>query len=161
MKKIIIVLLISFIGLGFIGCSMGGDNGLNNHGTITITNIPDEFNGRYGHFWAFDPFLGFVGEIRTNNQRLSGRIENNSVTLPLWMFEARPGAETVPFNGNHTITSGWEVIDGMSRNSGVRFGVYNQPDDNEPLIWVFFPSVTFVNGRATLDWRNNSEIMRF
>ena len=162
MKNIIFGILVLFVGFGFIGCGDDGkDNTTANQGTITIINIPDEFNGMYGVFGANNPYLFIQGEIKNNNQRFRDKIENNSITLPLWMFENRQGATTIPFNGNLTITCGWEIIDGVSRNSSIRFDINAQPliDDTRDLIWIFFPSVIFVNGRATLDWKNNSEIM--
>jgi hypothetical protein len=154
-----IITLLVVIGFSFAACGDGsGDNGTTSgsEGTLTITNIPSQYNGKYAAFWV----------IQSGNHTLMGcksqdstsftlpQISDGRVSIPLWSGSTNKWTD-YRYQGNDTfITTG---SDGANRVivkfvSNEIIPVYQSM--NEPGDAVFFSSITFSSGSATKSYKD-------
>jgi hypothetical protein len=135
-------------GMMVFGCKDKPDDnnqGNNNNsggtpGTFTLTNIPSEYNGKYGDFEAdigidYVEIFGFQSlDVLTDTITYS-RISNGGVSIPAWIVENENTVKR--YNGNHTGRL-WVTI---SDSNNFEF--------KDIRGWIDFESVTFTNGSAT------------
>jgi len=161
MKKVMFCLLILGIGFAFMGCNNGTTDGKgsapSNRGTLTIINIPSEFNGKYISFNAGNEVIAHDGRFQSVVH--FSQIRNDKAALPTWRWM---DGELIYFNGTTTVTAGWVGTGMAQQNIFVFLAIYSEPDtsnhpDGVPTITRrFFGSVSFVNGSGTLDWNDSS-----
>ena len=112
-----IIALAVITGLIMTACNNDTDEG----GSLTITGIPPEHNGRHALFMndSADSRLVLVGMISVNMQNetvVLPRISGGSVNIPIWTLDADDNVER--FTGNASYVRGWVFIVG---NATVEF----------------------------------------
>jgi hypothetical protein len=133
-------------GLMMTGCgsSSGGGVTPSGGGSLTVTGIPSEWNGKY-----------VVAQTATNTNTIviigsatkptldpwnypGVRISGTSVTIPLWTLNADGTISS--YTGNDTAT-GFNVM---------RLSSSAATNDDSIVAGIWFASVTFTNGSATV-----------
>ena len=128
-----------------------GGNGSGSGGTLTLTNIPSEYNGKYAIYTesrSTPSAIGLYGcqsiNVSTGITITAVQISNGSVSLPMWVQGT--GGFT-RYSGNHTV--------GDSRNSVTILNTATfSSSENNVLTGKYFQSITFSNGSATISWNN-------
>jgi len=104
-KKFLLVLLVMVLAFGIVGC--GGDDkdddGIPGGGTLTLTGIPSEYNGKYAVFMGETDEAMIIGakSLSGPTSGKAAKISGGSVTLTLWIvtgetdIKAYKGADTV------------------------------------------------------------------
>jgi len=125
----------------------GGVPPIGEGGTLTVTNIPSEYNGKYAFF-----LVTVNGTNAMGAQTVSGtgytliQIANGSVTLPLW------------YGNSGTITR----YTGSGTSSFAKIFIHDnqvatmQVLSSSSAAVAEFNSVTFSNGNASISWSNTS-----
>jgi len=143
----------------------GTDPGTGSGGTVTITDIPAKYNGKYAGFAAQNSgadstaggyLIGYQsvssGTIEAEkgfgNSTLS-RISNGRVSIPSWFVNA--DKTVVRYSGNDTFDSLAIFI--YEADTAIK----NALADNDVLVVSMFLSVTFSNGSVTRS-RNNATV---
>ena len=143
------------------GNTIGGGSNSTEPGTLTITNIPLQFNGMYARFYS-SIRLNYNNslEIIEGAQSVEGfgrdiikcKITNSRVTLPIWRYALYYDSETI------TDPKRWDNTYFILQN-GVRkeliigeHELYNHRSDTHENFLISFDSVTieFTNGSATV-----------
>jgi len=157
-RKFLLVMLVMALtfGLTMLGCDNGGgenDKEEESGGTITLTGIPDEFNGKYAIFYAEDDDsdLILVGAqtFNLNGDDMSGtavQILDGSVSLPMWT--ATKNGTATRYSGNDTVVDAMIVIFNSASVSS---------SGDEPINGRYFDSITFSNGSASKTWAEGQE----
>jgi len=141
------------------GTDPGTNPGTGGNGTLTVTNIPAKYNGKYAMF---------VGAIADNNDkillRLTGyqsisvsdgdmtltRISNGSVIIPVW-FANEEDNTSGRYSGNDTLNLGFQIFELSSLTDNYKALSTNL------LVTGNFTSVKFSNGSATKS-RNDASL---
>ena len=138
-------ILAILVFLGFSGCK--NETVDSDGGVLTVTNIPSEYNGAYAYFYAYNPGLPYICGAKDVNSNLISlvKVENNKVTLPLWILTEYGGDAVERYKGNDTYYK--------LSNFGSCLMLYSQglitastPCD---LGSVLFEIMWFVNGNST------------
>jgi hypothetical protein len=166
LKAISAIALIAVIGLSFTACGdTGGDNSGNGGGggggTLTITNIPAQYNGKFIYIPPMsntNPPLIVVGcdsIDRTTDTYTFSTITNGSVTIPMWKREgATENWTLVRYSGSDTLTIRNIAILNVKTAtqetvaSVATIGIFNFADDKK--------ATAFVNGSATKSWNDGT-----
>jgi len=141
------------------GTLTGGTNpGTGTGGTLTITGIPEKYNGKYatftdrsGSIMGCQSVSGAVGTSAFANTTFS-RIANGRVSSPVWFVNA--DKTLVRYSGNNTFDAiGFYISE---------VGTYREyeADTDNVLAFGLFNSVTFTNGSATLS-RNDANWVEY
>jgi len=112
-------------------------------GTLTITDIPARFNGKYVAFEGYGRNIYLIGAQTFNAEDFTGmaaRISNGRVSIPVWTEE-----EGDRFNGNQTVALDVYILDSASLEEG------------EEIAGAEFVSVVFSNGSATVSFHDNDD----
>ena len=137
----------------FIG---SGDTG----GTLTVTDIPSEYNGRYA---LFDANSGNVTYIRgyqsvdeSTETTTLPQISNGRVSIPLWLWINNESANSFylksKYTGNDTISrEDWDF-----RFIILGSGILSPLSLPALLARIEFTSITFSNGSATISANTGS-----
>jgi hypothetical protein len=156
------LVIILTLGMTVVSCDDGGDDNNNNNGnsngngngggTLTITDIPAKYNGKYAYFMLPDnsrlSLLGLQSfNVQTQTMTLV-QITNGTVTLPMWKATVSGSNITAVtrYSGNDTSTypnKGVQIYDIQTLNeesSGTRINAISYGSK----------SITFSNGSATL-----------
>lgn len=138
----VIVLLLVIIGL-IIGLS--GDSGTVQGGSLTITNIPSKFNGKYIYaqiYFEDDTIL--FGVIFTSTSISRARILNGRVEIPLYI---QVGDEIL---GYYDSTSTGEIA------REIEVSIFNSAsfDDNDEIAAQEYFDVKFLYGKATVSFQD-------
>jgi len=158
-KRLGLIAFAAVIGLTMVSCG-GGDggdnengngNGNGNGGTLTVTGIPSEYNGKYAVYASNDqPYLVGAQNINANTGEVTAvQIGNGSVSLPVWVFDNN---KYTRFSGDRTVASG---------NNKNGFTIYNTATIVSggyvtSVYGKYLQSITFTNGNATVSWDNSS-----
>lgn len=156
-KLFVIIAVIAAIGFSMAACddgttSGGGGSGGGGSGTLTLTDIPAEYNGKYVYFTMSSPSLGTM----IQGVESIGGDYNTVLTLP----QIRDGKVAIklwaPYNDGYRRYSETETSQTYSGGISVGFIVY----ENQILDYVTannaFASigsnnaVAFTNGSATV-----------
>ncbi|GHU93620.1 hypothetical protein FACS189479_05280 [Spirochaetia bacterium] len=126
-------------GLVLVGCSAyGDDNTPSSSGSLTINNVPSEYNGKYAQA------QGTVGGKDVRSGNASGQqffqVSNGTVTLPLW--------DVTGLSGNMS------SIPPNFTGSGAGIIVISGADDTNGTGMVSLKTLTptFTDGKATVNW---------
>ena len=167
--------LLVTLGLAFVSCddgvisgNEGGSNssGSDNNtvpGTLTITDIPSQFNGMYARFYAsfylsYNNSLNiFEGaqSVEPNRDIIKCIIANNRVTLPIWHYfifsnSDGSGSTTEPERQGST----YFILQSSVRKELIigEYELYNHHSDTHESYIISFENVTieFTNGSATI-----------
>jgi hypothetical protein len=144
-------------GMMVVGCGDdgGGDSG---DSTLTVTNIPPQYNGMYAYFETCiensdDNLCGFETIDTSLQGGLQGtpvQISNGRVSLPMWKAEWKvDGYSASRYSGNDTT---------YSPNGFSIFDIQKQSYD-QIYLGVFQKAITFSNGSATKSWNDLSSYM--
>jgi hypothetical protein len=138
-------------GNGGDGNSSSSGGGGNVNGTLTITGIPSQYNGKYA-FFATDKgtptLIGLQSFDATTNTVTLNQISNGSVSIPMWLSS---NGSLSTYSGNHTVTPYNNVAFVEIRNTSTFIGDSWATDAADFMI---FPSITFSNGGSALSWTN-------
>ena len=134
------------------GGNRGSDTGAG--GTLTVTGIPAEYNGRYVLFEANSDNVTYIRGYESVNESTQTttlpQISNGRVSIPLWLWINDTAANSFhlesKYTGNDTVSRedwylnfailGSEVLSPLSLPS--------------VLAWIEFTSITFSNGSAAI-----------
>jgi hypothetical protein len=155
------VLLLSFaacdLDLGALGLGGNTDANKGGSGTITITDIPSDYNGKYAMFWEINDspssraFLFGAQSINVLTQFITlVRISNGKVSLPVWMGAA-DGFTVVRYSGSDTVMGAIGIFDSATVNVS----------NDQPVFIINFDSIKFSKGSARKscsDAKDNSVI---
>ncbi|GHV86727.1 hypothetical protein AGMMS50255_0260 [Spirochaetia bacterium] len=132
-------MLLAF-GLVLVGCDDGNsdDNTISSSGSLTINNVPSEYNGKYARA------QGTVGGRNVMSGNPSGQqffqVSNGTVTLPLWDVTGLSGnTSSVPPN-----------FTGSGAGSIVIYGADDANGTGMVTLKTLTP--TFTDGKATVNW---------
>ena len=133
------------------GALTGGTNpGTGSGGTLTVTDIPAKYNGKYAaiiggissdtsiSLYGFQSVGGAVGTEEMRNWTFS-RVSNGRVSVPVWLENA--DKTLVRYSGNDTFLFGFGITEAST------FGQYST---DVLLASGPFNSVTFTNGSTTV-----------
>jgi len=140
--SVLLAILVCFfcLGLALVSCddgsSGGGGNSDNGGGTLTLTNLPSELDGKFANFTGSQVFGCETADAYGVNKTLP-KISNGKVIIKLWVYNE---AGLQRYNGNDTIP--WNYCDTH---------VYNKKDATERFAWIMIKEdITFSNGSAIL-----------
>jgi len=168
--KLILICFYGFILAIFMNCSSkapnietgtplfigSGDTG----GTLTVTDIPSEYNGRYA---LFDANSGNVTYIRgyqsvdeSTETTTLPQISNGRVSIPLWLWINNEAANSFylesRYTGNDTISrEDWDL-----RFIILGGGILSPLSLPSLQARIEFASITFSNGSATISANTGS-----
>jgi hypothetical protein len=137
-----IIALAAVIAFSFAAC--GDDSGGNGGGggepsTFTLTDIPDEYNGKYveGGGWL-DEVSTYVVCYQDPDTEAGILISNGRVSIPMWVYDKNDNYKIVRYTGNG--------------NGFLGLNIKNSATEDTRLILIQFQDVTFSNGGATRSW---------
>ena len=136
LKLIGIIALIAIIGFSFAACrgddGGGGGGGTGSGGTITITDIPLNYNGMYVQCVGPSSDFYSSSDDGYNMGIYASPISNGRISVPLWTEHNKR------YSGNATGT--------------IKVYIYRNRDSvfSSTVAWADFDSVTFSNGSATV-----------
>ncbi|MCL2042729.1 MAG: hypothetical protein FWG89_01170 [Treponema sp.] len=115
----------------------------NPNGTLTVTDIPSRFNGKYiffiGENWSFE-IIGAQSLDQTAETGTGARIVNGNVSIPVWIERA---GDIVRYAGSQTFDIEFIIIETALI------------DDDTMEIAVFeLEGVTFTNGNASASFHD-------
>jgi len=156
-RRLYAIALVAVIGFSIAACdndpgngnSGGGSDG---GGTLTITNIPDEYNGKFALYESVSQdgsmdlplLLGLQSFNMNAGYYTAVQILNGSVSLPMWVmgnsgYIRFSGNRTVSNNKNTVLILHTATVDANFSGSNVTF--FKQ-----------FQYVIFSNGNASISW---------
>jgi len=160
MKNKKFLLAIPAIALVFAMTVVGCDNdstddnsgGTGSGGGLTVTDIPSQYNGKYGLFSGSSSTASQIGQIMgaksinwLSDSMVLDKIANGSITIPGWILK-QTGDGTVRYSGSETVQLGFMVYDTIPDLSLVG-----------AIAGVSFTSVTFTKGSAKVSWNNGTQ----
>ena len=161
MKKFNVFLAILFcslcLSLAFVSCdegSTGGDSGAG-AGTLTITDIPAEYNGKYAYCTGVSLSLnqniqGFETYNTASSTRALPKISNGKVSLKLW-YVSNPVSGTYPdkrYGETETLAGYWYDI--FIQENPIRITQGNLLDNNVLVEVKVDNDIAFSKGSATI-----------
>jgi hypothetical protein len=148
-RKIAAIALLVAAAFSFAACDMGGGSG---GGTLTLTDIPAEYNGKYVFFEAsgrnglMDLIVDGCQDYK-NSAVVRIQINNGSAVIPLLISGDLP---MKPYNGNDTFE---DILVSIYETP---IGEYYEEGGN--LLGEFgFPPITFSNGSASISWNDSGD----
>ena len=130
--------------LGFSSTAYAQSQG----GTFTLTDIPSMFNGMYVFLESGNINVELYGVQSVNWDDgiiTLPRIVNGRVSIPMWIiFEDRQIGELAKYNGNNTVEVSILFFDSATLDN-----------DSEEIAEIYFESVRFSNGSATMSFHDN------
>jgi hypothetical protein len=155
-RSLLAIAIVAVIGVSFAACGGDDDDGGNDPnnpenpgggGTLTVTGIPSEYNGKYAAYSSVAdlPFLIGAQSLDVSTGLITAvQISNGSVNLPMWVAG---NSGYTRFSGNRTV--------GNSNNTVLILNTATfSPSANNALTYKDFQSVTFSNGNASISWGN-------
>jgi hypothetical protein len=135
-------------------CATNDSDGIG--GTLTVTDIPSEYNGKYALFNADlgnDTYIrGYQSVNESTSITTLSQISNGSVNIPLWLWINREAANSFYlesyYTGNNTVTKSQANIEPCI----LIFAGDKQGPLIDPLLLarIEFPVVIFSNGSAAI-----------
>jgi hypothetical protein len=148
-----IIAFVAVIGFSMVACDDGSDSGGGSGGggggTLTITNIPAKYNGRYAYFISEDKSLPLLGLQSFSTETITLiQIVNGQVSLPMWKATLSGNNITAVtrYSGNDTVTVG------IKKRVTISSSPTMNEDVDESVINVINygnTSIIFLNGSAT------------
>ena len=138
--SVMLVFLLA-LGMAFVSCDDGSNNGNSgSSGTLILTDIPAEYNGRYVNFQGISRAKGreiWGAESIDAEFRITAmpQIRNGRVEIKLWVAAGVTGNTIVRYDADETVTSYNCLIVSDTSNTVVRI---NFPD-----------GIIFSNGNST------------
>ena len=146
---LVMVLVFGFLVIGCGDDQNNDDNGKNDGGIFTLTDIPDEHDGKYALIGsdANEDGEQLWGSQNLNTQSSTASpISNGTVNIPMWIIK---NGNFNKYNGNGTFDFGVYLFD---------ISIINHEEvGDKKILENFFESVKFSNGSATKSW-NDGEI---
>jgi hypothetical protein len=166
LKKLLLIIALAAAIVFTMGCKSVDDpsnpvglpfiNPNGNGGTLTVTDIPSEYNGKYALFNAsLDDVIyirGYQSVNESTETTIFSQILNGSVSIPLWLWKNNTAANSFDsgssYTGNDTVARTQGNLDpclfiwGGDRSSPLI--------DPFPLARIEFTVITFSNGSATI-----------
>ena len=157
------VVLLAF-GTALVSCdtgpdpiSGGGSNRSGNAGaggTLTVTGIPAEYNGKYALFEANSGNVNYIRGYQSVNESTETttlpQISDGRVSIPLWLWINDLAANSFylesGYSGNDTVSEENWYINFAILSSGV-LSPLSLPGI---LAWIEFTSIPFSNGSAAI-----------
>jgi hypothetical protein len=104
-------------------------------GTLTVTGIPKEYNGKYARLGSMFPILfGFKSLDKNSPDYMKlPQISKGSVSIPLW--------------GGKNFTGNEDVM-------GVAVSIFDTDTADGVLVSIMFMSVPLKNGKAKVAWKD-------
>jgi hypothetical protein len=154
-----ILALTLIFGMTVVGCG-GDDDGDSGGGTLTVTNIPPQYNGMYAYFetsqhdTAEDKLLGCETVNTSQSRYITGtpvQISNEKVSLSMWKADAKVDGyyASTRYSGNDTAYHPNYFFIFNTATQG-------QSEDDALYFGVFQEAITFSNGSATKSWNDLS-----
>jgi hypothetical protein len=149
-----VIALVAVIGFLATACptddndSNGGNPG-GGGGTLTLTGIPSEYNGKYAAYSSVTdlPYLMGAQSLNVSTGVITAvQISNGSVSLPMWVAG---NSGYTRFSGNRTVGDNNNMV--LILNTATF-----SPSANDALTFKEFQSITFSNGNASISWSNTS-----
>jgi hypothetical protein len=139
-----------------------GGNPNSGGGTLTVTGIPSQYNGKYASLIIDNSILTLYGcqGVNTSTQAVTlVQIANGKADLPVWSITGRYDEDiddyivtsSSRYSGNGTFSSD----ETKPTFAEMYFLIYNtaNPTEYSDLIIAGYPSsITFTNGSATIAW---------
>ncbi|MCL2293720.1 MAG: hypothetical protein FWC36_02485 [Spirochaetes bacterium] len=123
-------------------------------GTFTLTDIPPKFNGYYVFLGAENRRVELFGALSIDwaaETATLPRIVNGRVSIPMWiLIDDGRTEELMRYNGNHCVELEIVILNSAILN-----------DDSEEIAYIFFDSVRFSDGSATMSFYDNDEFEVF
>jgi len=143
-----------WIGILFSIMFIFGNTGLtyaqSSGGTLTLTDIPARFNGKYVFLEGYNHRVELIGALTYNLDNDIGslpRIANGRVSIPMWIIiDDGRTEELARYNGNHTVEIDIYIFDSATLDWNV-----------DEIAWVYFEFVSFRNGNATITFHDNDD----
>jgi len=157
-----IAVFATVIGFSFVSCDSGGgggksnnnsnnnDNNNNNNnsnsgGTFTMTDIPEQYNGKYAMLMGLKDTMSIGGFQNINSTGIATLIpiSNGSVSLPMWVNSVG----WVRYSGNDTFDEMKTVV--------YIFNTSTMSQNPESFVGInYLNQVTFSNGSTTKSWND-------
>jgi len=147
-----IIAIVAVIVFSMAACKEEEEDGGGGDG-ITLTNIPDQYNGNYAFFAGNIPPNTQSNPVYGAESMAVGtatlvQISNGSVTLPLW----RSGST---YSGSDVVTSSFFRIYNTKNPPGDLTEAYN---GSYGVVRISFTEFTFNNGKATISWNDGTAV---
>ena len=156
MKKLVLILLV--LSVVFMSCSTEISETSSGAKTVTLIDVPAQYNGKYAIFWlgrlrngSTDSVLGIREESADADHDLSNnlyltQISDGKVIIPLQRIYGRGLFLAMePYKGNDTFE------DPSAGIYETPIANYSNPDMNQ-LVGRNLPPVSFSRGSATISW---------
>ena len=152
-----IVAFVAVIGFSFATCDSSdpGGSGVNTDGnkdgggTLTITDIPSEYNEKYAMFSGIydspDGRAQLIGaqSINISTQVIKlARISNGKASLPVWMPSDDGSNSIVRYSGSDNVKGTIAIFDSATVNASSNGNI-------QPVFIINVDSIRFSNGNAT------------
>ena len=134
--------------------SINGGNNNEDGGIFVLTDIPEEYNGKYAFFQAGVSQNAAIYGCQSVDSLQEGittlvQISNGKVNLPMWYIIVGTSNDSVSkYTGNDTLTS--DYIEVLISNSSTTASPFRT------LGGLVFQSITFSNGSATKSWNDGT-----
>jgi len=147
-KSFLLIALLAAIAFSVAACGDGNnDDDSGAEGTLTVTDIPAEYNGKYIRF--------LVGDIIRGAETIS----KGKAVIPLTVLNT--GGKR--YTGNDTFVFNWSYGDDYPAREGewwhICLWLYETAEFNTPDFicqWAF-PTITFKNGSTKKSWNDGCE----
>ena len=122
------------------------------NGTVTVTNIPSKFNGKYIVLYASTTednldLMGMKGPAEEIYTYYSAQISGGKASMPMWIMPQWPDTESKVYRGNHTVE-----MEMVIHEENVFM------DNGNDLAWLFYESVILKNGSAKVSYKDADEV---
>jgi len=143
-KLIGIIAIVAVIGFSMAACGNGDDGnggGVNGGGTLTVTDIPAKYNGKYAYFQDSGHYVGkgyvIMGaqSVSASQDKTNARIANGSVTMSMY---TNGNGGVKGYYGNDTLTT------------LITFSIYDSATSDDAIAIGSLSGGTFSNGSLTV-----------
>jgi len=126
-------------------------------GTLTVTDIPSDYNGKYAMFSGYSGYyipskgglnlIGIQGFNASTEVITLPLISDGEVILHVWM-PADDGFTAVGYSGSDKVKGAIGIF-----NSGTR----TSSEYSQPIFIIEFDEIQFSDGNATISWNDGSD----
>jgi hypothetical protein len=136
-------------------CKDAKDNSLtpgSGEGTLTVTDIPSEYNGKYAVFsgvsfgYAYVQLIGIQSYNASTQVFTLPGISDGKVSLSVWKDDH---ISAVGYSGSDDVQGGIVIYNSATIKSG---------DSPQPVVRIKFDSIQFSNGNAAISWSEGTEV---
>ena len=138
------------------GCGKDDDdNSGGKGGTLTITGIPTEYNGKYVCVWGskdpdniFYDFGGCKSNDKASEVTHFVKISGGEAKVPMWLLKANLSTFTYSYSPYTGDDKGVEIVVEVYEEASMKGAVWSSLPIRERTI----DEVDFTNGNATVEW---------